>query len=32
MRNKFWSDNQVNGKLKSEQFFNGIRKIYAGIT
>lgn len=31
-RDKFWNDNQLNGKINSERIFAGLQKIYAGIT
>lgn len=31
-RDKFWNDNQLNGKLNSERIFAGLQQIYAGIT
>lgn len=30
--NKFWNENNVNGKMTYESLFTGIRKIYAGIS
>jgi hypothetical protein len=32
MRNKFWLENNSNGKLRSDEFFKGLQKIMTGIT
>lgn len=32
MRDQFWKDNAVDGKLNAEAIFRGLQKIYAGFT
>ena len=32
MRDQFWAANQINHKLNAQNFFDGLRKLYQGIT
>jgi hypothetical protein len=32
LRDNFWKKNSVNGKLNSQNFFNGLQKLYSGIS
>ncbi len=32
LKNKFWVDNSLNGVLNCEQAFNGLQKIYSGVS